>query len=243
MRKVALVTGGAIRVGRALSMGLAAAGFDLVVNYRSSQQAARRLIKDLDGTGARLVLAQGDVSVRSDVEAIAQVVRDEFGRLDLLVNSASTFYSRPLLEIPDEEWDRAMAVNVKGPLMMVQALAPLLRDGGGSVINIVDLSAFRPWTERPHHSVSKAALLHLTKIMARVLAPEVRVNAIAPGTVLAPEGLGDGWLKEEAARTALRTLGTPDDVVRTALFLEASPFITGEVVVVDGGASLGSAEG
>ena len=241
MRKVALVTGGAVRVGRALSLGLAKAGFDLVVNYHTSAGPARELAREIEESGGKVVLAPGDVALPRQVGRIAEVVQVEYGRLDLLVNSASTFYARPLLEIEEDEWDRTMAVNVKGPFLMVKALIPLLRDAGGSVINILDLAAIQPWTGHPHHSVSKAALLHLTRVMARVLAPEVRANAIAPGMVLAPDGAGAEWSVPEAQRSVLGIEGNPDDVVRTALFLEASPFITGETVVVDGGASLGKA--
>lgn len=241
MRKVALVTGGAVRVGRALSLGLARADFDLVVNYHTSAGPARRLANEIEELGGRVVLAPGDVALPQQVGRIAEVVQAEYGRLDLLVNSASTFYARPLLEIEEDEWDRTMAVNVKGPFLMVKALAPLLRNAGGSVINILDLAAIQPWTGHPHHSVSKAALLHLTRVMARVLAPEVRANAIVPGMVLAPDAADAEWSVPEAQRSALGIEGSPEDVVRTALFLEASPFITGEAIVVDGGASLGKA--
>ena len=120
----------------------------------------------------------------------------------------------------------------------MRAAADLLRQARGSVVNILDLSAFQPWVDYPHHAVSKAGLLHLTRILARVLAPEVRVNAIAPGTVLPPDGYDEEARSRERARTLVGQLGTPQDVLRTVLFLAASPFITGEVVVVDGGRSL-----
>jgi len=239
LRPVALVTGGAVRVGRALSLGLADAGWDVVVNYHSSERAAREVAETVDGMGRRVVLAPGDVSRVPDVEDVAGRVRSTFGRLDLLVNNASVFPEASLLEIPDEEWDRTMAVNVKGPFLLVRELAGLLADGeGGSVVNVVDLSAFRPWLAHPHHSVSKAALVHLTRVMAGALAPDVRVNAVAPGTVLPPAEYTEEELEASRRRTILGRLGTPDDVVRTVLFLARSPFVTGEVVVVDGGRSL-----
>lgn len=239
MRPTALVTGGAVRVGRALSLGLADAGYDVAVNYHTSVRAAEEVAEAIEGLGVRAFLCPGDVSRPEDVERVSAEIRESLGRLDLLVNNASTFFQRPLLEIPEGEWDRAMEVNVKGPFLLVQALAELLRDARGSVVNITDLSAFRPWVEHPHHSVSKAALLHLTRVMARALAPEVRVNAVAPGTVLPPEEYGAEERDASRRKTLLGTLGSPEDVVRTVRFLADSGFITGEVVVVDGGRSVG----
>jgi pteridine reductase len=128
-----------------------------------------------------------------------------------------------------------MAVNLKAPFLMVKAHADLLAASGGRIVNLVDLSAFQPWVGHPHHAVSKAGLLHLTRIMARALAPRVRVNAIAPGAVLLPEEYDEAARERSRASAALGTLGSPDDVVRTLLFLERSAFITGEVIVVDGG--------
>ncbi|MDE0394156.1 MAG: SDR family oxidoreductase [Gammaproteobacteria bacterium] len=232
---VALVTGGAVRVGRAITLGLARAGYDVAINFNTSRASALDASRVVAEAGRRAIVVPGDVSRPGDAKRIASAVGDEFGRLDLLVNNASLFERTPLLEIAEEEWDRVMAVNVKGPFLMVQATAELLTRARGRVVNIVDPSAFRPWIEHPHHSVSKAALLHLTRVMARVLAPRVRVNAIAPGSVLLPEDY-DAAQRERARRAAvLGTLGSPEDVVRTVLFLERSPFITGEVIVVDGG--------
>lgn len=236
---VALVTGGAIRIGRALTIGLAEAGYDVVINYHTSNAEAASASRRVEELGRRAVTVHGDVSSAGDVEKIARTVRDEFGRLDLLINNASLFRSVPLLEIGESEWDRVMAVNLKGPFLMVRATADLLTQSRGRVVNLVDLSAFQPWVEHPHHSVSKAALLHLTRVMARALAPDVRVNAIAPGAVLLPESYDEAARERSRAKTALGTLGSPDDVVRTVLFLERSPFITGEVIVVDGGRMLG----
>ena len=189
--------------------------------------------------GRKAITIAGDVSETGDVERIATTIRREFGRLDLLVNNASLFQSAPLLEIEEGDWDRVMAVNLKAPFLMVKAHADLLTASGGRIVNLVDLSAFQPWVGHPHHAVSKAGLLHLTKIMARALAPRVRVNAIAPGAVLLPEDYDAEARERSRAAAALGTLGSPEDVVRTLLFLERSPFITGEVIVVDGGKLLG----
>jgi pteridine reductase len=239
LAKVALVTGGAIRVGRAITLGLAEAGYDVVVNYHTSESEALRVTRQVEELGRAAVVAPGDVSRAGDVARIAETVRESFGRLDLLVNNASLFPSTPFLDIEEGEWDRVMAVNLKGPFLMVKATADLLRQTGGRVVNLVDLSAFQPWVDHPHHAVSKAGLLHLTRVMARALAPAVRVNAIAPGAVLLPEGLDEEARRKARDRSSLGTLGSPEDVVRTVLFLERSPFITGEVIVVDGGRMLG----
>jgi pteridine reductase len=238
VNKVALVTGGAVRVGRALSLGLAEAGFDVAINYHSSASGAREVEQRVKGLGRRAVLAPGDVSSGEDVQKVADTVASQFGRLDLLVNSASNFHSRALLDVDEEEWDAVMDVNLKGPFLMARASAPLLKATKGSIVNIVDLSAIQPWTGHPHHAVSKAGLLHLTRVLARVLAPHVRVNAVAPGTVMPPEGMGEEALERERRRTPLAKLGTPNDVLRTVLFLQSSPYITGEMILVDGGQHL-----
>jgi pteridine reductase len=239
VRKVALVTGGAVRIGRAITLGLAEDGYDVVVNYHTSEGEAREVARTVEELGGRCLTVGGDVSHNEDVARIARLVREEFGRLDLLVNNASLFSSRPLLEVDEGEWDRVMEVNLKGPFLMVKATADLLSEARGSVVNLVDLSAFQPWVEHPHHAVSKAGLLHLTRVMARAMAPRVRVNAIAPGAVLLPEDYDEEQREASRKSSALGTLGSPEDVVRTVLFLDRSPFITGEVVVVDGGRLLG----
>ncbi|TVR60958.1 MAG: SDR family oxidoreductase [Gemmatimonadales bacterium] len=239
MSKVALVTGGAVRIGRAISLGLAEAGYDVVVNYHSSQAEAASVSRQIREAGRHCIATRGDVSRAGEVEALAQEVRTEFGRLDLLVNNASIFPQKALLDVEEAEWDRVMEVNLKGPFLMVKATADLLTAARGCVINLVDLSAFQPWVDYPHHAVSKAGLLHLTRVMARAMAPRVRVNAIAPGSVLPPDDYDQEDNERSRSRAALGSLGSPEDVVRTVLFLDRSPFITGEVIVVDGGRLLG----
>lgn len=232
---VALITGGAVRVGRALALGLAEEGYDLVVNYHSSGAAARDLVDSVEKMGRRCVLARADLSTSSGVQSVVEAVTTDFERLDVLVNNASIFGRGSLLELEESEWDRVMAVNLKGPFLLVKGLAEHLREASGCVLNIVDLSAFEPWTRYPHHSVSKAGLLHLTRVMARALRPHVRVNAIAPGTVLPPENYSAKKKEAEIADTLVGHLGSPEDVLKALLFLIRSPFVNGEVVVVDGG--------
>ena len=239
MPSVALVTGGAVRVGRAITLGLVDAGYDVVVNYHSSEGPARELAALAEARGRAVVTVQGDVSDPEDVARIGDAIRNHLGRLDLLVNSPSSFRATSLLDIDSDEWDRVMEVNLKGPHLVVRECADLLRAARGAVVNIADHIGLEPWVRYAHHSVSKAALMHLTRIQAVALAPEVRVNAIAPGLVLAPESLSEEELASEIESTVLKAAGSPDDVVRTVLFLASSPYVTGQLIVVDGGRSLG----
>ena len=243
MSPVALVTGGAVRAGRAITLALADAGYDMVVNYHTSEEPARSLEVELTDQGREVLLAPGDVSDASAVERIGQEVRDRFGRLDVLVNSAATFISTPLLEIESEEWDRVMGVNLKGPHLLVREFAPLLRSSRGSIVNVADHMGLRPWVRYAHHSIAKAGLIHLTQIQAVALAPEVRVNAVAPGLVLAPESMSEAAVESEIESTLLQRPGTPEDVTRTVLFLVQSPFVTGQTIVVDGGGTLDQTPG
>lgn len=238
--RVAFVTGAAVRVGRAIARSLAESGYDIVLHYHSSSDHAETLASEIEGMGRRVTAIRGDLSDVSDLERVCTEGVDAFGRVDLLVNNAALFLSTPLLEVEPSEWDLVMSVNLRAPFLTVRHLAPALRASKGSVINIVDLSAFEPWTGYPHHAVSKAGLLHLTKIQARVMAPEVRVNAIAPGTVLPPEDSSDDDIGRERRLAALGRIGSPEDVVRAVHFLTESEFVTGEVIVVDGGKRLHS---
>jgi pteridine reductase len=239
-QRAALVTGGAVRLGRALALGLAEAGYDLVVTYRSSGPEAEEVASLIREMGRRCELVGVDLSEADAAVRVADAAERAFGRLDLLVNSAASFDAAPLLEVDAERWDAVMRLNVRAPHLLVRASAPLLRSARGSVVNLADLSAFQPWVEHAHHAVSKAALVHLTKVQARTLAPDVRVNAVAPGAVLPPEDLSEGARRSLAAAAPLARLGSPDDVVQAVLYLARAEFVTGEVVVVDGGRILGA---
>lgn len=231
--KVALVTGGARRVGRALTLALADAGCDLVVNYNDSADQAGAAVAEVEQLGRRAIAVQADMSRVQDIRRLVAETERTFGRLDILVNSASTFERRRFADIREEDWDRVLDVNLKGPFFLSQAAAPLLRsDGGGVIINIVDLSALQPWPSFAHHAVSKAALLHLTGIMARALAPDIRVNSIAPGTVLPPEHTD---AEDGSERRLVERSGSTADVAGALLYLVRSDFVTGENLVVDGG--------
>ena len=235
MNPVALVTGGGVRVGRAIALGLVESGYDLVISYNSSATGAAEVATNAAHLGRRVHPVRAELSREEDIVRLARSVQDHFGRLDLLVNSASSFVTADLLEVTTEEWDSVMAVNLRAPFLLVRETAALLKAARGSVVNIVDLSALQPWTSHPHHSVSKAGLLHLTKVMARALAPHVRANAVAPGHVLAPESFSAADIERDRLRVPLGRIGTPDDVVGAVRFLAGADYVTGEVIVVDGG--------
>jgi NAD(P)-dependent dehydrogenase (short-subunit alcohol dehydrogenase family) len=232
----ALVTGGAVRVGRALALGLAKAGADVVIDYHSSDEEARDTVREIEALGRRAVAVQADVSSSADVSRLVDAAMTAFGRIDILVNSASLFHRTPFLDITEADWDRVLDVNLKGPFLLSQSAARVMK--AGVIVNIVDLSALQPWPTYAHHAVSKAGLLHLTKIMARALGPAIRVNAIAPGTVLPPEGDDGTDAMGGMDRRVLKRAGSPQDVVDALLYLVRSDFVTGEVVVVDGGRTL-----
>lgn len=236
--KAALVTGGAHRVGRALVLALAHAGADIALHYHGSEEASRRTAKEVEALGRRVVRLRADVADPGEAVELAARAVDALGRLDVLVNSAALFESARFLDVTVADWDRVMAVNTRAPFLLLQATAPHLAASKGVAVNIADVSGLRPWPAFPHHSVSKAALVHLTKVAARALAPEIRVNCIVPGTVLPPEYYTAEQLEESRDRTALGRIGTPEDVADALLLLVRSDFTTGSVIVVDGGRTL-----
>jgi pteridine reductase len=236
--RAALVTGGAHRVGRAIVRALARAGADVAIHYHASADAASSTAAEVEALGRRAVTLGADLEDAAAAPALAARAVDALGRLDLLVNNAALFESGSFLDITADDWDRVMAVNVRAPFLLLQATAPHLAASKGVAVNIADVSGLRPWPAFPHHSVSKAALIHLTKLAARALAPDVRVGCVVPGTVLPPETYTEDQLRESTARTVLGRTGSPDDVVEALLFLVRSEFATGSVVVVDGGRML-----
>ncbi|MYB07112.1 MAG: SDR family oxidoreductase [Gemmatimonadetes bacterium] len=236
---VALVTGGGLRVGRAIALALARSGYDLLISYNSSPAGAAEVAAAARRMRRRADTVRADLSRERDVEELARTATGRYGRLDLLVNSAASFAAADLLAVTAEEWDAVMAVNLRAPFLLVRETAALLRASRGSVVNIVDLSALRPWTSHPHHSVAKAGLLHLTRVMARRLAPEVRVNAVAPGYVLPPEHHSEAEIERTRRRIPMGRVGAPEDVAAAVRFLARADYVTGQVVVVDGGLGLG----
>ena len=237
--KVALVTGGARRVGRAISQALAAGGADLVINYNTSADEAEALKRELEKMGRRITTFQADVSRPNQIRALLQHVRDEFGRVDIVINNASVFEASPVLQITEEMWDRVIDTNLKGPFFVAQTAALLMNEhGGGTIINIADLSAFQAWPSYVHHGISKAGLVHLTKTLARALGPDIRVNGVAPGTVLPPDDYDGTGSDGTSDRRVVTPRGTPEDVTRAVEYLLESNFVTGQTVLVDGGRTL-----
>lgn len=236
--KAALVTGGAHRVGRALVLALARAGADIALHYHGSDEASVRTAAEVEALGRRVVRLRADLGEPDEAGGLAARAVEALGRLDVLVNSAALFESARFLEVTVSDWDRVMAVNTRAPFLLLQATAPHLAASKGVAVNIADVSGLRPWPAFPHHSVSKAALIHLTRVAARAMAPDVRVNCIVPGTVLPPEYYTAGELKESRDRTVLGRIGTPEDVADALLLLVRSGFTTGSVIVIDGGRTL-----
>ena len=236
--RIAVVTGGARRVGRALSLGLARAGATVVVNFRDSVADAESAVREIGAAGGRAIAVRADLGTMDGVRGLVERTGSEYGRLDVLVNSAAVFVRRPFAEISEAEWDRVLAVNLKGPFFLAQAAAPLLRQNRGAIINIGDLSALQAWPSYAHHAIAKAGLVHMTRVLARALAPAIRVNAIVPGNVLPPEGWEDEDHADGRDRVLTARSGEPRDVVAALLYLLEGDFLTGEVLVVDGGRRL-----
>jgi pteridine reductase len=236
--RAALVTGAAHRVGRALALALAREGADVAIHYHTSATDARATAREVEGLGRRAVPLSADLADAVAAAELPARAAGELGGLDILVNSASLFESAPLLEVSAEDWDRVMAVNLRAPFLLTRGAAPFLEEAGGVVINIADLAGLQAWPAFPHHGVSKAGLIHLTRVSARSLGPRVRVNCVVPGTVLPPDDYTDEQIAASVERTVLKQVGSPRDVEEAMLFLIRSEFATGSVVVVDGGRML-----
>ncbi len=236
---VALVTGGARRLGRAFVEALAGRGMQVAVHYGSSAAAAEALVRSLRSAGHRASAFGADLTDVDAAQALPGQVVEQFGRLDVLVNSAAVMERCPLEEMSPSSWDAIMDLNLRAPFFLAQHAAPYLKASGGTIVNIADLSGLEPWREYPVHSISKAGVMMLTKVLAVALAPEVTVNGIAPGTVMVPDDYQDARREFLAATTPLGRLGTPEDAVQALLYLvEHGGFVTGETIVVDGGRRL-----
>jgi NAD(P)-dependent dehydrogenase (short-subunit alcohol dehydrogenase family) len=237
--KVALVTGGVVRVGRAIALALAGRGAAVAVTYLGESEPFAETVEDLRACGVEAAALQMDLQMPGAPVRAVQATVERFGRLDILVNSASVWLRSPFLEIAAEDWRAALEINLTGPFLMSQAAArQMLIQRDGLIINITDLSAFQPWPEYAHHGASKAGLVALTRTMAVELAPYVRVNAVAPGTVLLPENAPPAKLQWAEQKSLLRRVGHPEDVARTVLYLVDSDFATGAVYFIDGGRAL-----
>lgn len=233
--KVALVTGGARRLGRAFSLGLAEWGYRVAVHYGSSEKEAGETVAEIGAAGGEARFFGADLRDPDRAVALIDRVIAEMGRLDVLVNSAAVMERVPVGDVTVEQWNGVLDLNLRAPFLLAQRAAPELRRNRGTIVNIADLSGFEPWRNYPAHSVSKAGVVMLTKVLAAALAPEVTVNGIAPGTVLLPDDWGDERASFLAETTPLGRLGTPQDAVGALRYLIEAPFVTGETIVVDGG--------
>ena len=236
--KVALVTGAGKRIGRSVALRLASEGADVVVNYRSSKAEADEVVAQITAMGRRAVPVQADVAKKADVTALFAALEKEFGRLDILVNNAGMFFAAKFEELTEEQWDRILATNLKSQFLCSQAAAPMLRrSGDGRIVNFASLGGLVAWPAYTHYCVSKAGVIMLTRCLARALAPEITVNAIAPGTI-SFDGDSPELAEDFIRRAPLHRTGTPKDIDDAVVFLARSPFVTGQVIVVDGGRML-----
>lgn len=237
--KVVLITGAAARVGRAVALSLAEQGCNIAFTYLNETEPYQATTAEIRAKGVEVLALPMNVQTPGDPAQVVAAVLERFGRIDLLVNNASVWLKAPFLEITAEAWQSALDINLTGPFLMSQAVAPaMLAQKSGLIINMTDLSAFQTWTGYAHHSASKAGLVALTKVMAAELAPHVRVNAIAPGTVLLPDNADESKIRWSTENSLLKRIGTPEDVARTIIFLVQSDFVTGAVYFVDGGRAL-----
>ncbi|HEV2288548.1 MAG TPA: SDR family oxidoreductase [Candidatus Acidoferrales bacterium] len=234
--QVALVTGGAKRIGHSIIEKLAVEGADIVINYASSQMEAESLASEIRKLGLRALAIPANVSKKQDVQRMFQTIEREFSRLDILVNNAGMFFEADFLDLTEEQWDNIMATNLKAQFLCAQAAAPLLkRNGRGHIINISSLGGILPWPKFTHYCVSKAGVIMLTRCLARALAPEILVNSVAPGTIQFP---GEAPDEDFIRRAPLRRTGKGSDIADAVFYLASSDFVTGQILAVDGGRSL-----
>lgn len=232
--RYALVTGGAIRLGRAICEGLAQHGFDVALHYNNSEGQAREALAAVEAIGRNAFSIQSDLTDAAACVRLVDEVRSRFGTLDVLVNSAASFDTTRIGQTTSDQWDKIFALNLRAPFLLSQAAAEQMR-AGASIVNIADLAGVQAWPSYLAHGAAKAALIHLTRSLARALGPKVRVNAVAPGAVLLPNDFGDASARRLVDQTPLRRLGAPDDVVSAVRYLIDAEFVTGTLIVVDGG--------
>jgi pteridine reductase len=239
--QVILITGGARRIGAQLARTLHAAGARILVHYRSAAAAAKALGEELNAARPNsAALFAADLQKDQAPEQVIAAATSHFGRLDVLLNNASTFYPTPVGKITPAAWDDLIGSNLRAPLFLAQAAAPHLAKQRGLILNVIDIHGLRPLKGYPVYSIAKAGLAMLTRSLARELGPDIRVNGIAPGPVLwAEHDLDDNMKREIVGKTALKRVGNPKDIARTALFLvRDAPYITGQIIAVDGGRSI-----
>lgn len=234
--KNAIVTGSAHRVGKAIALALAEAGANVAVHYFRSAENVPGTLEEIRAFGVKAVAVQGDLSQAEGVETAFDAADAGLGGIDLLVNSAAIMEAGDVLTLTRAEWQRSLDLNLTAPFFCAQRAAHSMRKrGGGAIVNIADMSGVQPWAKHPAHSVSKAGLIMATQVLAKALAPDIRVNAIAPGPVVKPEDWSDEHWHALGQRTLLKRTGSGYDVARAAIFLLEADFVTGEILLVNGG--------
>jgi pteridine reductase len=236
--RTALVTGAGRRVGRAIALALGARGMRVAVHYNRSASGAEETAATLARDGGEARTFAADLAEAGAPETLVRQVASDMGALDVLVNSAAIMERTPVGTVTAEQWDRMFAINLRAPFFAAQAAAAVMGDRGGAIVNIADLAAFETWPGYVPHSITKAGVVQMTRALARVLAPKVRVNAVAPGAVLLPDDWGEDAAERLARTTPLRRLGTAEDVAAAVCYLIEADYVTGETLLVDGGRSV-----
>ena len=234
--QVALITGAAKRIGRSITLRLAAEGADIIVNYHTSQSEAASLVDEIKSAGRRAIALQADVSKRAEVQKMFAATEREFGRLDILVNNAGIFFPARFEDLTDEQWDGILNANLKSQFLCAQAAVPIMkRQGRGRIINLSSLGGLLAWPAYTHYCVSKAGVIMLTRCLAAALAPEITVNSVAPGTIQFP---GEPPDENYISRAPLHRTGTGDDIAGAVVYFATADFVTGQILAVDGGRAL-----
>jgi 3-oxoacyl-[acyl-carrier protein] reductase/pteridine reductase len=237
--KVALVTGGARRLGRASALALAEAGADVAITFRKSGKDAASTEKAVAKMGGRALAVPCDVTDPQSVDSAIKAVARKLGGLDILVNNAGNYETVAFEDLSLQQWDAIFASNVRGPFLVSQTALKYLRQRQGRIINLGSLGGLRPWADHAHYCSSKAALHMLTKVMAKALAPEIAVNCVAPGMIDLGEKAAAGFMRRMAKQTPMRRNGSGEEVAAAVLFFASAPeFITGQILFVDGGLGL-----
>ncbi len=233
--RVALVTGAGRRVGRAIAVALGARGMRVALHHHDAGDGAREAAAEIAKSGGEGVPFRADLRDAVAATALVRDVAEHFGALDVLVNSAAVMVRTPIGEVTPEQWDDMFALNLRAPFFCAQAAARAMGNRGGAIINIADLAGMEAWPAYVPHGISKAGVIQMTKALAKTLAPAIRVNAIAPGAVLLPDNWSDADAARLAASTPLGRIGAPADVVAAVMYLLEADYVTGDVLIVDGG--------
>ena len=241
MKKTIFITGAAKRIGKEIALCFSEMGWNIIIHYNSSKNDAQVLADEINGTNPdSAITVQGNLDVKEDVEKVINEVRDAFPTIDLLINNASTFYPTPIEDISEEHWDKLVGSNLKGPLFLIKGLKDKLKESKGSIINITDTNLSKGVANYSIYSAAKAGLESITKGLARELAPDIKVNAIAPGAMLEPPDVT--WTEEQKNKVIssipLNRMGSEKDISEAVKFLAKSNYITGQIMKVDGGRSL-----